>query len=155
MRRKNKSTLPPEIEARQKLTTGLLQWLLSLESGEPWNERLLTAQPMASGQVRYLLTERRADAAYLKTDMLDESIAELVRMLQQYMYTPTGGAWVTAELSVTTEGKGDARFNYDDEPQLPGPDGVAASSMPAEEIARHLQTYPRPANATPEWMRAG
>ncbi len=143
--------LPPEIEARQQIVTGLLRWLFSIESGEPWTERVLTVQPMASGEVRYELVERREGGDYREANVLTEGMSEVVRTLQQYMYSPTGGSWLTAELSVTSAGKGDAKFNYDDEPGVPGPDGAPAG-MSAEEIAAHLQTFPRPSGAVPAWM---
>lgn len=143
--------LPPEIEARQQLVTGLLRWLLSLESSEPWTERRISVQPMASGQVRYELVELADTGEHREADVLSEGVAEAVRTLQQYMYSPTGGAWVSADLSVTAEGKGDAKFGYDDEPTVPGPDGVPG--MSDEEVAAHLQTFPRPATALPGWMR--
>jgi hypothetical protein len=143
---------PPEIEARQQLTTGLLRWLLSLESPDVWTRRQLTVQPLASGQVRYQLIESSEDGVHRETDLLADGVAEAVRTLQQYMYSPTGGAWVTAELVVTAEGQGDAQFNYDAEPQIPGPDG-APGGMSDEDVAAHLQTFPRPSVATPGWMQ--
>jgi len=111
---------PPEIEARQQLVTGLLRWMLSLESDAAWTERVVTVQPTASGQVRYELVERREDGEHRESDLLSDSVAEAVRALQQFMYSPTGVTWLTAELSVTAAGQGDARFNYSDEPRLPG-----------------------------------
>ncbi len=143
---------PPEIEARQQLVSGLLRWLFSLESDAAWTERVVTAQPTAAGQVRYELVERREDGEHSESDLLPDGVAEAVRTLQQYMYTPTGGAWLTAELSVTAAGQGDARFNYSDEPRVSGPDG-SPPGMPPEEVAAHLQTFPRPAEAVPGWMQ--
>jgi hypothetical protein len=143
---------PPEIEARQQLVTGLLRWLLALDSPATWTERLLTVQPMASGEVRYELTERREDGEHKEADVLSEAVAESVRTLQQYMYSPTGGAWLTADLSVTSAAKGDARFNYDQEPEVPAPGG-GRGGMSDGEVAAHLQTFPRPSEAMPGWMR--
>ena len=143
---------PPEVEARQQLVTGLLRWLISLESEQSWTERALTVLPQASGRVRYALRETRADGEHTESDLLPEGVAEAVRTLQQYMFTPTGGAWVSAELSVTATGQGDARFNFDEEPRLPGADGSPVV-LSADEVAAHLQTFPRPDTAVPAWMR--
>jgi hypothetical protein len=143
---------PPEVEAQQQLVTGLLQWLYSLESEAAWSTRLLTVQPVSSGQVRYQLTEQREDGEYREADVLSEGMTEVVRTLQQYMYSPTGGAWLTADLSVTSAGQGDAKFNYTDEPTLARTDELSGG-MPPEEVAAHLQTFPRPAEAVPAWMQ--
>lgn len=142
---------PPEVEARQQLVTGLLRWLISLESEIAWTSRVLTVLPVSSGQVRYTLRETREDGEHIESDVLPDGAAEAVRTLQQYMFSPAGGAWVSAELSVTATGQGDARFNFDEEPRLDGPHGSVGLSP--EEVAAHLQTFPRPEPAVPAWMR--
>ncbi len=143
---------PPEVEARQQLVTGLLTWLLALDSEAQWSERVMSVQPLTSGAVAYELVERRIDGERRETDVLPDAVADAVRTLQQYMYTPTGGAWLTAHLSVTAAGQGDVRFNYAEEPRIPGPDGASAG-MSGEDVAAHLQVFPRPAQAVPDWMR--
>jgi hypothetical protein len=143
---------PPEVEARQQLVTGLLRWLISLESEQAWTQRVLTVLPQSSGQVRYALRETRADGEHSESDLLPDGVAEAVRTLQQHMFSPSGGAWVSAELSVTSAGQGDARFNFDEEPRLAGPDGSSVG-LSTEEVAAHLQTFPRPESAVPAWMR--
>jgi hypothetical protein len=143
---------PPEVEARQQLVTGLLRWLISLESDQSWTQRVLTVLPQPSGQVRYSLREVSDAAERSESDVLPDGVGEAVRTLQHYMFSPAGGTWVSAELSVTSAGQGDARFNFDEEPRLPSPD-EAETGLTPEEIAAHLQTFPRPESAVPAWMR--
>jgi hypothetical protein len=143
---------PPEVEARQQLVTGLLRWLISLESDQDWTRRVLTVLPQPSGRVPYSLRETSESGERSESDLLPDGVAEAVRTLQQYMFTPAGGAWLSAELSVTSTGQGDARFNFDEEPRLTGQDGTEVGLAP-DEVAAHLQTFPRPESAVPAWMR--
>ncbi|MCH1865808.1 hypothetical protein [Nocardioides sp. CFH 31398] len=138
------------MEVQQQLIVQILRWVGSLESAEEWTDRAVQVRP-AREDVPFVLQERSARGVGGAAGLLPPEVAEVVIALQRTMFAPGTGTWITGMFTVTADGKGDARFNYDEQPRDPETGGPA---MGPEDVRDHLQQFPRDLDKTPEWMRA-
>lgn len=136
------------MEDQRDLVVAILRWLSSLESPEEWNQRALEVRP-AREDVPYALQERSERGEGGAGGLLPPEVADTVIALQRSMFVADKGTWITGLFTVTGDGKGDAKFNYDQQPVDPETGGPA---MGPEDVHDHLQQFPRSAERTPEWM---
>ena len=137
------------MEIQQDKVRTILSWLAGLDSGRHWTERTIEVMPTTDG-VSFGVAEEAEEGPGGQSGELPPGIASEVYDLQRAMFRPNGGTWVTAQLQVTSTGSGDARFNYTDQPTTPDGEPILSPA----DIAAHLKAYPRPAEATPDWMRS-
>jgi hypothetical protein len=78
----------------------------------------------------------------------DERITPSFEKLRQLMYdkSPFRGAWYTAVMAITKEGKFDTEFDYDTKP-------IFDYESSDEEYARDFQHFPRNEESTPDWLK--
>jgi hypothetical protein len=77
---------------------------------------------------------------------LPADLEDLFEALRDSMYQPGKGAWLTATITVTAEGRFNTDFDYDTEPAWTIP--VTPDTYTAE-----LAEYPRADQYIPHWMR--
>lgn len=82
-----------------------------------------------------------------QVDPLPEHLEDHFEQLRREMYQPAKGTWLTAQLTVTSDGHFATDFDYDNLP---------AWSIPVDEAsyAADLSAFPRDAENTPSWMRS-
>ena len=78
----------------------------------------------------------------------DEQATPSFERLRQLMYdeAPFRGAWYTASMIITKDGKFNTEFDYDNKPELEYESGD-------DEYARDFQHFPRNEASTPEWLK--
>jgi hypothetical protein len=81
-----------------------------------------------------------------QVDPLPEGLEDHFEQLRREMYQPTKGAWLTAKLSITSDGHFATDFDYDTEPDWSI--AVDESIYPED-----LSVFPRDEAHTPGWMR--
>lgn len=142
------SNEPSPIEVQREKVTTLLQWLGGLDSGRDWTQRTIELMPTTDG-IQFAVAEESPAGPGGESGILPPEVSEEALALQRSMYKPGAGTWVTATLSITSSGSGDAHFNYNDVPN----DGQGGSLLSPADVAAHLQAFPREPDATPAWMK--
>lgn len=134
------------MEEQREWITDLMRFARSLPEQSEWVARRIEVKPVASG-VEMMFTESDGEKQYVGSAMCPPDEEQLVRTLQQDMYNPERGTWVSAHFDVMAAGSGDARFNYDDapEPILTGP------GLEPADAADHLRRFPR-LDGAPKWL---
>jgi len=81
-----------------------------------------------------------------QVDPLPDGLEEHFERLRLQMYQPGKGAWLTATLTITSDGHFSTDFDYDHEPRW---------SIPVDPAtyAADLEEFPRDARYIPAWMR--
>ncbi|HEX8350372.1 MAG TPA: immunity protein YezG family protein, partial [Hymenobacter sp.] len=78
----------------------------------------------------------------------DEQTTPTFERLRQLMFNeaPFRGAWYTAVMTITHDGKFDTEFDYDNKPsfEYTSEDG---------EYAQDFEHFPRNEESTPDWLR--
>ena len=79
-------------------------------------------------------------------DPLPDGLEDLFEALRRQMYQPGKGAWMTAHVGVTADGRFTTDFDYDHEP---------AWSIPVDAgiYAADLAEFPRDDQYIPDWLR--
>ena len=79
-------------------------------------------------------------------DPLPDGLEDLFEALRRQMYQPGKGAWLTAHVGVTADGRFTTDFDYDHEP---------AWSLPVDAgiYAADLAEFPRDDQYIPDWLR--
>jgi hypothetical protein len=78
----------------------------------------------------------------------DERTTPSFERLRQLMYeqAPFRGAWYTAVMTISPDGKFDTEFDYDQKPQF--------DYMPVDEaFAQDFEQFPRNEESTPDWLK--
>lgn len=78
----------------------------------------------------------------------DEQVTPSFERLRQLMYNeaPFRGAWYTAVMTITSAGKFDTEFDYDNKPAFD-------YDSEDEGYARDFEHFPRNEESTPEWLK--
>lgn len=130
----------------QDLVTSLMRFAMALPSETEWVARRIEVKPVAAG-VEMDFTESDGQRQYGGSAMMPDEESRLVLKLQKEMYDREHGTWVSAHFDVNADGSGDARFNYDEPPQVI----VTGPGLDPVDAAAHLRRYPRSAGA-PSWL---
>ncbi|MFF0267546.1 immunity protein YezG family protein [Kribbella sp. NPDC004536] len=82
-----------------------------------------------------------------QVDPLPEGLEDHFEELRREMYQPSKGTWLTAQLTITSDGHFTTDFDYDNKPNW---------SLPVDEriYADDLSVFPRDRENTPGWMRS-
>jgi hypothetical protein len=75
-------------------------------------------------------------------------LARAFAELRKVMYVPELGAWLSARYTINPPGEFRIFYNYDHDPQCDPP-------IPLAVFERDLETYPRPVEKVPGWLRRG
>ncbi|MEH0110215.1 hypothetical protein V6N00_10930 [Tersicoccus sp. MR15.9] len=78
--------------------------------------------------------------------LVDDEVTVLSSELRDVMYRQGPGTWFGAVVTVTSRGKLDAQYNYDDEPYWDFP-------VDPKTYVTDLETYPRDDAHMPEWLQ--
>jgi hypothetical protein len=126
----------------------------SLPSGQ-WNIITLTVRAITSYvelNASYIHHEKQFVPVtfFLEDDHLDyeEQTAQSFEKLRQLMYNeaPFRGAWYTAVMSITDQGRFDTDFEYEERPKF--------DHKPVEEAyVLDFQHFPRNEESTPAWLK--
>jgi hypothetical protein len=73
-------------------------------------------------------------------------VSDAIEKLRPMMFRPGSGTWFSARVEVTSEGRVDATFNYDD---VPWGDDLFAPDAYAHDLA----SFPRDDAHIPDWLR--
>ncbi len=85
------------------------------------------------------------DRQFLDLDP-DDDFAFGMRDLRAATYQDGKGAWFTAEISVTGEGRFEARYDYDSRPEF-------SIELVPSTFADDLQRFPRAEQHQPQWLK--
>ncbi|HEY3004574.1 MAG TPA: hypothetical protein VGJ44_19660 [Kribbellaceae bacterium] len=88
-----------------------------------------------------------ADGTVAQVDPLPEGLEEYFEALRLQMYQPGKGAWLTASVTITSEGRFSTDFDYDSEPAW-------SIDVDPATYAADLAEFPREPRYLPDWMRA-
>ena len=122
---------------------------------EKWNTIILTVRaiaPYAELNASYVHNEKQFVPLtfFIKDRHLeyDEQAAHSFEKLRQLMYdqAPFRGAWYTAVMTITSNGKFDTEFEYDNKPAFD-------YESEDEGYVRDFQHFPRNEDSTPDWLK--
>lgn len=133
--------------AQQEKTTALLRWVYGIEGDPQWQARRVFIKPLLSG-TEFVLEEQSPRGTGQAGGILPPEQTLDVIHLQRAMATEKG-TWLDAMLTVTSDGTGDARFNYTHEPAPL----VTEVGYPVDELRAHLEAYPRTDDTLEPWMK--
>lgn len=90
--------------------------------------------------------ELDADVDGSQVEVLPEGLEDHFEELRREMYRPGKGTWLTAQLTITSDGHFSTDFDYDNKPDW---------SIEVDEriYQDDLSVFPRDAENTPSWMR--
>lgn len=111
---------------------------------EGWRRIDLVAK-IAEGVQDFGLTVIMSDLSYVEVDPPGEAGQALVE-LRKLMYRPELGAWLSARYVINPPGEFRIFYNYEHDPLWDPP-------VPPAVLRRDLQTYPRPEDKVPGWLR--
>lgn len=96
------------------------------------------------GTSSYAELDATVDGA--QVDPLPEGLEDNLEELRREMYEPSKGTWLTAQLTITSDGHFTTDFDYDSKPDW---------SIAVDEgiYAADLAVFPRDPDHVPEWMR--
>lgn len=94
----------------------------------------------------FMLTEKAGDAERPVDLRSDDDFTFGFRNLRKAMYQEGKGAWYTADVTVTGQGKFHAEYDYDGKPRFSVP---LASATYVEDLER----FPRDVENQPQWLR--
>lgn len=111
---------------------------------EGWRRIDLIAK-IAEGVQDFGLTVIMSDLSYAEVDPPAQAAQALLE-LRKLMFRPELGAWLSARYVINPPGEFRIFYNYEHDPVWEPP-------IPAAVYKRDLETYPRPAEKVPGWLR--
>jgi hypothetical protein len=138
---------PWDQQARQQRYDELLQLTggaLLAAAPQGWRRIDLVAR-IAEGVQDFGLTVIMNDLSYAEVDPPAQAAQALLE-LRRLMYDQERGAWFSARYMMNPPGEFQIFYNYDFDPRWEPP-------IPPLVFKRDLETYPRPADKVPDWLR--
>ena len=138
---------PWDQQARQQRYDELLQLIgggLIGVAPQGWRRIDLIAR-IAEGVQDFGLTVIMNDLSYAEVGPPAQS-AQAFLELRRLMYDQERGAWFSARYMMNPPGEFQIFYNYDFDPQWEPP-------IPPALFKRDIETYPRPADKVPDWLR--
>jgi hypothetical protein len=138
---------PWSAQAQQQRYDELLQQTGAALIGvapEGWRRIDLVAK-IAEGVQDFGLTVIMSDLSDAEVDPPAQAARALVE-LRKLMYRPETGAWLSVRYVLNAPSEFRVFYNYEHDPLWDPP-------VPPAVLRRDLETYPRPAEKVPDWLR--